>query len=175
MEIINTNRSVNRVLFLALGIYCIMIFLFVLPGKNFSNYFSNAISMNKEYIRLFLSTLDNNGDLGLFSSIFVLDYFFFVSLGCFFYLKLKYQSKLLNGKMQKVISIMAYSGPLSIIADGIETTTLQYMIHHYKDFPGYMVDIQTLFTILAFIIDFTAIFWIIFASVKIKSIGSLKN
>jgi hypothetical protein len=168
MKIIKTNRSINKVLYLVLGIYFIMIFLFIFAGKNFSDYFSIVFSMNKENMRYFLSTIGNNGDLGVFSFLFVLDYIFFILLGCFFYLKLKYQAKCLNGKFRRIISTMAYLGPLSILADGIETSILQYMIHHYKNFPGYLVNIQTLFTFLALSIDLVAIFWIVFISVKIK-------
>jgi hypothetical protein len=168
MHFLKDSRHINKILYLALIFYLVMIFLFSIPGKHFSNYFPTVFSMNAENIKTYLSVIDSNGDMGMFSFIFILDYFFFILLGCFFYFKLKVLAGHFTGILNKTTVFMAYFALSSILADGIETSTLQYMIHNFKDFPDCLINIQSPFTILALTIDFMAIIWIIFARIKTR-------
>jgi hypothetical protein len=168
MRMFKDNRSINALLFISLAMYCVMVFLIVSQGEGFSSYFANVFSTNAGNMRSFLSAIHAHGDQGLFSIIFMLDFFFFIPLGCFFYFKLKAQEKHVNGILRKITSFMSYIGFSSILADGIETTVLQYMIHHHENFPGYLVLIQSPCTVLALCMDFACISWILIMHIRIR-------
>jgi hypothetical protein len=169
MNFLKDSRHINKILYLSLSFYLVML-LFSIPVKNFSNYFPTVFSMNAENMRTYLSVTNSNGDTSMFSFIFILDYFFFILLGCFFYFKLKALARHFTGILNIITAFMAYLGFSSILADGIETSILQYMIHNFNNFNDHLVYIQTPFTVLALVIDFIAIIWVIFISIKKKLI-----
>ena len=164
------NTIASYCLVLVVAIYSVMGILFALPALQFSQYFAAVFAMNADMLGTFMQSVHQNEHASLLFLLFVLDYIFFISLGLFFYFKCQYYARSIVQPMFLATAsrYMSFLGPVSVFFDAIETGIILFVILTPFDFPSWLVYIQTPFMLLALLVDFIAIGWIIYCSLSLR-------